>query len=192
LESGQPMKCISCGAPRTGSSFPQNCDYCGSLHTVSLAYESSLFDNTVKQALRDKLETSSNLLADVDAQVSLIILYLLDDLTDLAKLHLEELMKSNPREPKLFILRAATLLNERGLKRSRLSAVEEAVSLINLAAATGGENTANDVAEITNLIHNGYYKKNSINPNSKLSGLLEKVGVRDPKVDSILSSIIDR
>tara|TARA_B110000208_G_C11572225_1_gene359327 strand:+ start:208 stop:681 length:474 start_codon:yes stop_codon:yes gene_type:complete len=157
-----------------------------------LAYESSLFDNTVKQALRDKLETSSNLLADVDAQVSLIILYLLDDLTDLAKLHLEELMKSNPREPKLFILRAATLLNERGLKRSRLSAVEEAVSLINLAAATGGENTANDVAEITNLIHNGYYKKNSINPNSKLSGLLEKVGVRDPKVDSILSSIIDR
>jgi hypothetical protein len=78
-------------------------------------------------------------------------------------------MKSNPREPKLFILRAATLLNERGLKRSRLSAVEEAVSLINLAAATGGENTANDVAEITNLIHNGYYKKNSINKLTKIS-----------------------
>ena len=108
------MKCINCGAPRKESQGPSaNCKYCGGLRVISLSYESSLFDSSLKNSIRDRIENDDSYADDPDAQVSLIILYLLDDLFEMSSMLVSQLCNSGPREPKYIILKAVTILSER-------------------------------------------------------------------------------
>lgn len=185
------MKCINCGAPRNDTQGANaNCEYCGAISTISLSYESSFFDSSLKGSIRDRIENDVSYANDPDAQVSLIILYLLDDLFEMALMIITDLCKSAPREPKYMILKAVTILSERGLKKSKIKSVEEASSLLNLAASFSAEAELGDIAELASMIRTFYYKNNGINPNAKLIGLIENVGERDLKDESLMRSIL--
>ena len=185
------MKCINCGAPRNkNQGASANCDYCGGLSVISLSYESSLFDSSLKNSIRDRIENDDSYADDPEAQVSLIILYLLDDLFEMSSMLVSELCKSAPREPKYIILKAVTILSERGIKKSKIKTIEEASSLLNLAASFSSESELGDISELASMIKVLYYKTNGINPNAKLLGLLDNVGERSLKNESLMSSIL--
>ena len=185
------MKCINCGAPRSqNQAATANCDYCGGLSIISLSYESSFFDSSLKNSIRERIENDDSYTDDPDAQVSLIILYLLDDLFEMSSMLVNELCKSSPREPKYMILKAVTILSERGIKKSKIKVIEEASSLLNLAASFSAESELGDISELASMIKVSYYKTNSINPNAKLLGLLENVGERSIKSESLMGSIL--
>ena len=63
-------------------------------------------------------------------------------------------------------------------------------SLLNLAASFSSEAELGDISELASMIMTFYYKKNGINPNAKLTGLLENVGERDLKDESLMRSIL--
>ena len=167
--------CISCGAPRQGRAFPATCQYCGRLHSVSLAHEFSLFDENVKSELRSVLDVQGAA-ASIEKTYSIVLLYLLDGLADLAEYHVSKLLQTNPETPQVFILKALLLLNKKGVKKSKISDVEAAISSLNLGIALGGDSVRDEVAQLASIIFHGYYKHNSISVNPKLSGLISKIG----------------
>ena len=185
------MKCINCGAPRNkNQGASANCDYCGGLSVISLSYESSFFDSNMKSSIKDRIENDDSYADDPDAQVSLIILYLLDGLFEMSSMLVNDLCKSAPREPKYIILKAVTILSERGIKKSKIKTIEEASSLLNLAASFSSESELGDISELASMIKISYYKTNGLNPNAKLLGLLENVGERSHKNESLMGSIL--
>jgi len=185
------MKCINCGAPRKEAQGANaNCDYCGSLSAISLSYESSFFDASIKNAVRNRLENDASYADDPDAQVSLVILYLLDDLFEMSSMLVSQLSNSAPREPKYLILKAVTILSQRGIKRSKIKVIEEATSLLNFAASFSSESEVGDIAELGAMIKTHYYDKNGITPNRKLLGLLDNVGLVKLKSETLMSSIL--
>ena len=185
------MKCINCGAPRNDSQGASaNCGYCGGLSVISLSYESSFFDSNMKNSIRDRIENDDSYADDPEAQVSLIILYLLDDLFEMSAMLIGDLCKTSPREPKYIILKAVTILSERGIKKSKIKTIEEASSLLNLAAAFSSESELGDISELASMIKTAYYETNGINPNAKLLGLLDNVGERSHKNESLMGSIL--
>ena len=185
------MKCINCGAPRNNTQgVNANCEYCGAISVISLSYESSFFDSNLKSSIRDRIENDDSYANDPDAQVSLIILYLLDDLFEMSSMLISDLCKSAPREPKYIILKAVTILSERGIKKSKIKTIEEASSLLNLTTSFSSESELDDISELASMLKEIYYKKNGIKPNAKLLGLLENVGERDLKDDSLMRSIL--
>ena len=186
-----PMKCINCGAPRKENQGANaNCDYCGGLSVISLSYESSLFDSSIKKSVRDRIESDKSYEDDPDAQVSLAILYLLDNLFEMSSMLVNQLSNSAPREPKYMILKAVTMLSERGIKKSKIKVIEKATSLLNLAASFSAESQIGDIAELGAMIKTYYYGKNGIKPNSKLLGLLDNVGETNVKSESLMGSIL--
>ena len=180
--------CISCGAPRSGEAFPQQCEYCGRLHSVSLAYETSLFSAEIKDQLKKSLGDSS---ADTDAdkEYAIVVLYLLEGLDDLAEHHLSLLVQAYPNSPKTLILRALFLLSKRGVRKSKLADVESAVSLLNLSASLGDEHIVPELSELGSIILRGYYQRNSITPNSKLLGLLDRLDPNNPTSETLATRI---
>ena len=75
-------------------------------------------------------------------------------------------------------------------QKSKIKTIEEASSLLNLAASFSSESELGDISELASMLKEIYYKKNGIKPNAKLLGLLENVGERDLKDDSLMRSIL--
>jgi|TARA_B110000908_G_C10200857_1_gene425241 hypothetical protein len=184
------MKCINCGAPRAKSgSADLKCAYCGSVSSISLSHESSFFDGSLKQSIRERLESDKSYDDDPDAQVSLIVIYLLEGLTEMSEQIINQLSAISPREPRYMILKAVTTLSQRGIRKSKISKIEESVSLLNMAAGFSSEIAIGEIAELGTLIKKHYYERNGIRVHPKLHGLLGKVGT-NVKENSVMSSIL--
>lgn len=180
--------CISCGAPRTGGGYPQECEYCGRLHSVSLAYETSLFSADIKSELKKSLGSPTTV-SDTEKDYAIVVLYLLEDLADIAEHHLNLLVQANPNDPKTLILRALFLLSKRGVRKTKIADVESAVSLLNLAASLGDEHIGPELSELGNIIFYGYYQRNSIAPNKKLLGFLANLELKNPTSETLATRI---
>ena len=136
------MKCINCGAPRSNTESPDyRCEYCGSVSAISLSHESSFFDSSLKQSIRDKLESDQSYKNDPDAQVSLVILYLLEGLYDFAEITINDLSQNSPREPRYMILKAVISLAEKGVKKSKISKIEESIFPLSISPAEPSSST---------------------------------------------------
>ena len=184
------MKCINCGAPRSNTESPDyRCEYCGSVSAISLSHESSFFDSSLKQSIRDKLESDQSYKNDPDAQVSLVILYLLEGLNDFAEITINDLSQNSPREPRYMILKAVISLAEKGVKKSKISKIEESISYLNLALGFSSEKEVGEISELGTMIKKYYYDRAGMRINPKLNGLLGRVGTNE-KEDSVLSSIL--
>jgi hypothetical protein len=184
------MKCINCGAPRANSDEADfNCSYCGSLGAISLSHASSFFDSSLKESIRSRLENNDSYDNDPDAQVSLVIIYLLEGLQEMSSHIINQLSVSAPREPRYMILKAVTDLAERGVKKSKIATVEKSISLLNMAAGFSSEKEAGEIAELGTLIKQYYYDRSGIRIHPKLQGLLGKVGI-NVKENSVMSSIL--
>jgi hypothetical protein len=155
-----------------------------------LAYESSLFDENIKSELRTVLNVK-DASSSSEKKYSIVILYLLDGLTDFAEYHVSKLIQSDPESPHALILKALLLLNKKGVKKSKISDVETAISSLNLSIALGGDLVLDEVTQLASIILYGYYKHNSIAVNSKLSGLISKLGEVEPP-SGTLAALVTR
>lgn len=166
------FSCVSCGAPRgqSDSKFDP-CEYCGGLPEVSLSHDRGLLSSAIKSQLRARLEAEDDAGLDLPSETSLIILYLLDDLTVLAEPRVANLLTLHPNNPSVVLLSAVVDLCGRGIAKTKIGAIDDVVSKLNLVLALDSGDHLSDVAFLVERIGADFYKRNGIKPSTKFKAL---------------------
>lgn len=187
------FKCISCGAPRNSSKNKfEPCEYCSGIPEVTLAHDSSLLNSSLKNDLRHLIEAKDCQELDWKAENSLIILYLLDDIVVLAKQRVKKLLVKEGSNPYVLMLNVICILKERGISKSKISVIDEAVSQINLILTLEPNELSQEMKYILDKIGSFYYQKNGIKPNSKFNSLIENLKTIPMADDCVISQILSK
>lgn len=185
------FQCISCGAPRTDADDKFSaCAYCGGLPEVSLSHDSSVIGFSIKSEVRGRLEKKEQNRDDIKAETSLIVLYLLDDLHELALSRIEPLLGSNPYDPELLILSATVDLKERGVRKTKIATIDKVVSKLNLAVSSDAKGLEAEVKCILDIVRSQFYEVNSIKPSKKFLGLCKNLSGISPETKTVLLEIL--
>lgn len=164
-------KCINCGA----SNSPTNelCEYCGTPLFISLAHSSSLFSNELRDNIYTNLQTADN--KELDSEISLIILFLLDDLAEEAQKIVERLMNENAKYPRLLLVKAIVEFKISGVYKASPVEAKQVISTVNIALSLGEEEIAAEAKALLISLLNEYYHYNSIRVPDKLESVIAKL-----------------
>lgn len=187
------FKCVSCGAPRTSMKNKfEPCEYCSGIPEVTLAQDSSLLNSSLKNDLRKRIEATDCQELDWKAENSLIILYLLDNIVILAKQRVSKLLVKEGSNPYVLMMNVICILKERGITKSKISVIDEAVSQINLILSLEPNELSQEMKYILDKIDNFYYRKNGIKPSSKFNSLLQNLNSFPMANDCVISQILSK
>ena len=163
-------KCINCGA--STSTKADECEYCGSPQYLSLAHKSSFFSQEIKDSIFHNLQNEDN--NDFDDKLSLIILYLLNDLESEVEGLLNELSIKYPKSGRLLFIKAVKDLKLSGIDNASPSEIKNITSNFNLALSFDNEIAA-EVKAVLLIIQQSYYEYNSINIPEKFIALINNL-----------------
>jgi len=184
------FSCVSCGAPRSESDNKfAPCNYCGGLPEVSLAHDRGLLNTAIKNDLKEKLEKKQGADLNFNEETSLIVLYLLDNLTILAESRVNKLLNLYPANASALLLSAVVALREKGISKSKLGTIDETVSKLNMVLALDSQEYISDVAFLVEKIELDFYRYNGIKPNTKFRGLVENLSGAVSLKDSTIAEI---
>jgi hypothetical protein len=155
------MHCLSCGAQLHQSGYIQKCEYCGGVVQLNLRTNVSALSISEKLNIRSNSERFSD---DLSSILALSILYLEDDLTELALNVLSKGLAIYPTDPELHLMQAIALLSKDDMKKAKLPDIELAVKHLIFCIKIDSLTFAADCNFILNKIQNGYFKRNSIKP----------------------------
>jgi tetratricopeptide (TPR) repeat protein len=155
------MHCLSCGAQLPVSRNYQKCDYCGGVTQLSLQSNISSISFADKAIIRNNSEKFSD---DLNAIISLAILYLEDELNDSALSLLKKGIENYPTDPELHILLAVTIVSKGRIRKSTISEIEQSIRHLLFAVKIDKEFCGAECRFIAELINDNYFNRNSIKP----------------------------
>jgi hypothetical protein len=184
------FQCVSCGAPRQdGADKFSACEYCGGLPEVSLSHDAGLLNYSVKQSIRTRLEGLEK--GDANAEASLIVLYLLDDLAQMADMRAETCLMKDPTNPQFLLLSAVAKLKERGVHKTKISVIDDVIAKLNMALSLDSGALTQEIKTIIDIIGERFYKKNGIKPSQRFLVLRDNLSGIAPPQNSILLEILN-
>lgn len=164
-------KCINCGA--SNASTADVCEYCGTPLFISLAHGSNLFSKELRDNIYTNLQTTDN--KELDSEISLIILFLLDDLAEEAQKIVERLMIEHAKYPRLLLIKAIVEFKISGVYKASPVEAKQIISNVNIALSLGEEEIASEAKSLLLSLQKNYYQYNSINAPDKLDLILSKL-----------------
>ena len=163
-------KCINCGA--SVSPKDNNCGYCGTPQYISLAAETSLFNEKIRNSISNNLNDKKKL--SLEEELSLIIVYILDDLDNEAEEMLNKLLIKNPKSGRLIFIKSIVDLKLSGLHSASPSEIKNVTSKLNLALSFDDQ-LAPEIKSILLCIEKDYYNYNSVSIPEKFNSLLKNL-----------------
>ena len=111
------MCMLWCPRKSGGSKFDP-CEYCGSLPTVSLSFDSSLLNSDLKAKLKKNINSEPKKFEnDEEAIASLAIIFLVDGVTAMADTVIDKFLMNHPDNPRFLLLRSISALKVGVLER---------------------------------------------------------------------------
>ena len=184
------FRCINCGAPRDRDNNKFDpCSYCGGLPEVSLSHDRGLLSSAIKAELRFKLEEKNDADLDLNAETSLVVLYLLDNLAVLAEARVSKLLQRYPTKASVLLLSAVVNLRDRGISKTPIRVIDEVVSKLNLILTLDSEEFLSDVAFLHTRIESDFYNRNCVKPSAKFKALGENLAGASNLETSVIAEI---
>jgi hypothetical protein len=155
------MHCLSCGAQLHQSGYIQKCEYCGGVTQLNLRTNVSALSFTEKLKIKSNSEKFCD---DLSSVVALAVLYLEDDLTELALNVISRGLGIYPTDAELHLLQAVALLSKDHIKKIKMSDIELVVRHLVFCIKIDMLKFASECNFILNKIQDGYFRRNSIKP----------------------------
>ena len=181
--------CPNCGAPIANTSS-SSCDYCQTPFYLSLNGDAAFLTGDLSAKYKEFYisDVKDNEFA---AKLSLSILYLLDDLPDLADQIIAELHVTTPREPRVMLIDCLSCLKQTSMRKIKLLLVEEILSKLKIVISNGTDEEIASAMQIANYIDQNYYERNGILKGKLMESILSRPfafnGNNNTMIDQILS-----
>jgi hypothetical protein len=180
--------CLNCGAPRE-LDIRAKCSYCGTPPAISLIQSGSTFTVAIRDNIKNNLQGNTENEAEDD--LSLAILYLLNNLPVLALPIVDNVLLKYPTNGRALVIKSVCFLKEKGIKRSNDKKVDEVTSMLNMAVALDEGSTRQEVHFLMQKIQTSYYTYNHIRPSKMFKELYENLGTLSENEGTILDEILD-
>ena len=179
--------CLNCGAPRE-SNIRAECSYCGTPPAISLTQTGSAFTVEIRNNIQKNLQGNPD--NEAEENLSLAILYLLNNLPILASPIVDNIIQNKPTSGRALVIKAVCLLKERGVKKAKDKTIDEVTSMLNMALALDEKSTHKEVHLLMHKIQTNYYSFNHIRPSKSFKDLYQNLGTLEQIDVTILDEIL--